>query len=69
MIEIKRCPCCHKKRDCFNRGKEEEIITDALDRKLAIFTSYYTCLYCRKDFKIYETYSLHYEFTKTSFET
>lgn len=67
MNEIKRCPHCHKERTCFNRGQEEEIITNALDKKLAIFTSYYTCLHCKKDFEIYKTYSLHYEFTKTSF--
>ena len=68
MIEKQRCPHCHKTTPSFNRGQEKEIIESAIGKKLAIFETHYTCLECKKNFKISKTYSLNYEFTKTAFE-
>ena len=68
MIEKKRCPHCHKTNPSFNRGQEEKIIDSAIGKKLAILETHYTCLECKKNFKVSTTYSLNYEFTKTRFE-
>lgn len=68
MIEKQRCPHCHQTNPSFNRGQEEKIVESPIGKKLAIFETHYTCLECKKNFKIYKTYSLKYEFTKTTFE-
>lgn len=67
MIEKKRCPYCHKTNPSFNKGQEDKIIDNPIGGKLAILETHYTCLECKKNFKISKTYSLHYEFTQTDF--